>query len=49
MNAKLDAVLDKIGDLFNTWIEEFQSSPVRTTIKVLLILWVIKWAKNNLK
>jgi hypothetical protein len=49
MNEKLDLVLNKLGDLFDTWLGEFQSNPVRTTLKVLLILYVIKVAKKVVK
>ena len=48
MNDKLDKVLGKLADTFDKWLEEFESSPVRTTIKALLILYVIKWARKNL-
>jgi len=49
MNEKLDAVLDKIGGLFDKWLAEFEANPLKTTIKVCLILVVIKWAKRSLK
>lgn len=48
MNEKLDKVLNKIGDLFDKWLEEFESAPLRTTFKVILILYIVKWAKRNL-
>lgn len=49
MNEKLDAFITKIGDTLDTWLEEFQSNPVRTAIKVLLILYVVKVAKRALR
>lgn len=48
MNEKLDLVLTKIGDLFDKWLQEFEANPIRTTVKVILILVVIKWAKKTL-
>lgn len=49
MNEKLDAIITKIGGMLDTWLEEFQSNPVRTTLKVLLILYVVKVAKKALR
>lgn len=48
MNDKLDAILKKLADTFDTWMSDFEQSPVRTTLKVVLILYVIKWARRNL-
>jgi hypothetical protein len=48
MNEKLDSMLTKMGSLFDKWLEEFEISPVRTTVKALLILYAIKWARRNL-
>lgn len=48
MNDKLDKVLSKLADTFDKWLEEFENSPIRTTIKVILILYVVKWARRNL-
>lgn len=47
-SGKLDQVFDKLSGMFDQWLEEFEASPVRTTVKVLLILYVIKWARKNL-
>lgn len=49
MNEKLDLVLEKIGNLFDKWITEFETNPVRTTLKVCLIIYCIKLAKKHLR
>lgn len=49
MNEKLDAVIGKIGEMLDTWLDEFKTNPLRTTIKVLLILAVVKYAKKALR
>ena len=48
MNDKLDKVLTKLAEQFDSWLSEFESAPVRTTIKVVLILYIVKWARKNL-
>lgn len=49
MDSKLDVILGKIGDLFDKWVTEFENNPLRTTIKVVLILAMVKWAKRSLR
>lgn len=49
MGEKLDKVLDKLGGQFDIWLDKFEQDPIRTAIKVIIILWVVKKAKALLK
>ena len=49
MNEKFDALINKLGDMADTFINEFQENPVRTTIKVLVLIYVFKKAKQLLR
>ena len=49
MNEKLDAILNKLSNLLDTWLAEFEQNPVRTAIKVLIILAVVKYARRALR
>ena len=49
MDSKLDRILEKLTTMFDTWLAEFETNPVRTALKVILILWVVKWARRNLR
>jgi hypothetical protein len=49
MNEKLDKLIGKLSDLFDSWLGEFEQNPVRTAIKVVIILAVVKYAKKALR
>lgn len=45
---KLERLTKKLSDIFDKWIEDFETSPLSTTLKALAILYAIKWARRNL-
>lgn len=48
MGEKIDAIVEKLTGMFDKWLADFEKDPIRTTIKVVLILYVIKWARKTL-
>lgn len=49
MNDKIDKLLTKLTDSVDTLIDELQTNPIRTAVKVLIILWAVKQARRLLK
>lgn len=49
INSKIDLVLTKLSNAVDTIIEEFSSNPIRTTLKVVAIVYFIKWVRRNLR
>ncbi len=45
MGEKFDAMFDKLGETIDTWVEEFKTNPVKTAVKVLILIYVFKKAK----
>lgn len=48
MDEKFNTVLDKLSSTLDTWIEEFTTNPVKTTLKVFVIIYLVKLAKKAL-
>jgi len=46
MDSKLDALLAKLESAFDRFLQEFETSPVRTTVKALLVIYVIRKARD---
>lgn len=49
LNNKIDNVLDKLSTTIDTLIEEFAANPFRTTLKVVAIIYFIKWVRRTLR
>ena len=49
MNEKFDKIIDALGNTLDSWIESFKTDPVKTTIKVLVVIYIIKKAKALLR
>lgn len=42
----MEKLMKKIEDFFEAKIKEFEESPIKTSIKILVILWVVKKLYN---
>lgn len=49
MNEKFDALLKKGEDLVEKWADELITNPIRTGIKILVLIWIWKQAKKLLR
>lgn len=49
MNDKLDTLLNKLGEAADKWLDELQTNPIRTAIKILVVLWAIKQARKLIR
>ena len=43
MEAKFDSLVARIESSFNRWLEEFDTRPVKTGLKLLIVVVVLRW------
>ena len=48
MEEKFDGIIAKIEKCIDGWIQSFETEPLKTTVKIFIILYVVKWARRNL-
>jgi len=42
VESKFDKFLNRVTDSLDTWLEEFERNPIRTAVKVVILLWLIR-------
>lgn len=42
MEEKFNKFADRIAESLDKWLEDFEKNPVRTVIKVIILLWLIR-------
>ena len=40
-------LISKIETQFTTWLEGFEKNPIQKGIKLLFMLWVVRWVYKN--
>jgi hypothetical protein len=49
MNERFDKLIEKLAEVADKWVEELQENPIRTALKILVILWVVKQGRKLLR
>lgn len=39
----MDKILQKIENKINSWIDNLEKKPIRTGVKTIILLWLLKW------
>ena len=39
----MEKLINKISEIFTNWLDDFESKPVKTGLKVLVVLYVLKY------
>ena len=42
VDTKFDKFLSRVTDSLDKWLEEFEKNPIRTAVKVVILLWLIR-------
>ena len=48
MESKIDGLFVKVEAALTKWIDGFQERPLREGIKLLLLIYVLRWIKRSL-
>ena len=48
LDQRLDGIFERITNMFDRWLSEFETRPVTMTLKIMLVLWCLRWARRNL-
>jgi hypothetical protein len=48
MENKLDSLITKLENMFESLLGEFEKHPVRVSIKILLVIYVLRFVKRSL-
>lgn len=48
MDDRLEKIVNKIEGILNKLLDDFERAPVATGLKVMLILYMIKWVRRNM-
>lgn len=43
---RFDQIAEKLVNMFDRWLTEFETRPVKTALKIAIILWLLKSAKR---
>lgn len=43
----MDNIENKVEGFLDKTIAEFKDKPIKSSIKFLIIVWVVKWVYNN--
>ena len=46
MNEKIDALVGRLEALAEKWLDEFEAHPLRTLVRLLVIVTILKWVKQ---
>ena len=49
MDEKLEGLFDRLEKLVTRWLEEFEAHPLRAGLRVLVVLYCIKFARGVLR
>ena len=47
VDARLDGLFERLTAMFDRWLTEFEQRPVAMTIKIMLVLWCVRWARRH--
>ena len=47
MEQRVDTFLNKLEQAFSKWLTGFESHPIRSGVKVLIAIWVLRFVKRQ--
>ena len=48
LDTGIDSLMERLTSMFDRWLAEFEQRPVAMALKIVLVLWFLRWSRRNL-